>query len=139
MSNALEESCLRHSASDFTTFVTCTIFRRSPESENRTIVTSCGAPAAAATSTVREFFHDHNAKPPRVAAVLARNMRRVRGAPFACRSESNIFCLQEFKKNPEPLTAKFQRNAVKSPGRNSTFRCRDRETAGAGAPLLARR
>src|SRR5579863_1507299 len=95
MSKALEESCLRHSASVLIISATWTVFRRWPESENKTIVTSRAAPAAA-TSTTRDFLQDHKARPPRVAAALAMNMRRVLVGFLVSRSELNIFSLLVF-------------------------------------------
>src|SRR4051794_29219661 len=81
---------------------------RSPESENRTTLTSVGAEEDVAACNTRGFFHCQKARPERVASDVARKARRcielagavefrVAGQPGSAasssvvsRSESNI-------------------------------------------------
>src|SRR5580704_16280410 len=58
-SNSSAESCLRHSASLFTTLGTFTFCRRLPASENCTTVTSPGVPVDAEAVIKCGFFSIH--------------------------------------------------------------------------------
>src|SRR3954453_18724656 len=49
---------------------------RSPESENRTTLTSVGAEEDVAACNTRGFFHCQKARPERVASDVARKARR---------------------------------------------------------------
>src|SRR5581483_288701 len=93
ISKALGESCCFHSASDFTTFGTFTVFNFSPASENWTMVTSWGGPSLAALTTCRPVgrFKDHSTTPPIAAAPAIMKPRRVAltGSSFG----SNMFIL----------------------------------------------
>ena len=85
------ESCLRHSSSVLTTFGTWTVFSRSPESENSTIVTSSGPPFAAFACAVLGLRSDHKIAPASAEAEVNRNVRRRTTDPSALsKSESNI-------------------------------------------------